>query len=600
MMERLLVESAVRAMLIAAGTALVLVITRIRTPVVLHRIWTSVLIAMLVLPLWTAWGPRATFPVPAPSPSPFEIVAPAPAALAPASASRRAEVVAPATGVTSVPAPVRRWADLLILAYGVIALALFIRLAAGTIGTLLLLRRAVLIDGRLTSAVCPSPVTVGWLRPVVLLPAAWREWSPSKLSAVLAHEGEHVRRRDPLVQWLALLNRALFWFSPVSWWLERRLAALAEQACDDAVLARGHDPRDYSEYLIDSARAVAGGVRMNLAGVFMAGTSLPQRIRRILDDTPTERVSRVRLLCTLAACALVASLFAVATPVRAALQRSTIASRMVARPLQPRWIPPESTAPQPVSLEWMDGDEWSFQVQSIITGEELVEYSELRTLPQRAAFIDRFWVRRDPSPGTTDNEFRDEFTRRVRYAIEHFAESDRGFGFDSDRGRVYLMFGTPDAVETQSASDVYEWWRYGSVPEMGTDFRIRFSRSRGLYCGYRIASPTPQTTIEGVHTSVQLYPLGVTTITIPFDPTTVAGAGYELSNRIGVQVDKGEIGFLEEGTAAAPLATHLPPGWMETGLGCTHALPPDTYQLTNTIRLTTGRVFSETTTFDVR
>ena len=115
--------------------------------------------------------------------------------------------------------------------------------------------------GRLTSAACASPVTVGWLRPVVILPETWQEWSHNKLDAVLTHEHAHVRRRDPLVQWFALLNRAVFWFHPLAWWLERRLSVLAEQTCDDAVLARGHDPHDYSEYLLDTARSlgVAGG-----------------------------------------------------------------------------------------------------------------------------------------------------------------------------------------------------------------------------------------------------------------------------------------------------------------------------------------------------
>ena len=52
------------------------------------------------------------------------------------------------------------------------------------------------------------------------------------------------------------LNRAVFWFHPLAWWLERRLSALSEEACDAAVLARGHDPFAYSEYLLGLARAM--------------------------------------------------------------------------------------------------------------------------------------------------------------------------------------------------------------------------------------------------------------------------------------------------------------------------------------------------------
>ena len=82
------------------------------------------------------------------------------------------------------------------------------------------------------------PVAVGWLRPAVLLPIEWREWDQMKLDAVLAHEGAHVRRRDGLVAILAGVNRSLLWFHPLAWWIERRLALLADQACDEASVAQ--------------------------------------------------------------------------------------------------------------------------------------------------------------------------------------------------------------------------------------------------------------------------------------------------------------------------------------------------------------------------
>ena len=129
------------------------------------------------------------------------------------------------------------WQAMALFAYGLVAGALLLRLAIGTLRARRLMRRSALTEGRLTSGACATPVTVGWLRPVVILPGTWQRWSAARLDAVLAHEQAHVRRRDPLVQWLALLNRAIFWFHPLAWWLERRLSALAEQACDEAVLA---------------------------------------------------------------------------------------------------------------------------------------------------------------------------------------------------------------------------------------------------------------------------------------------------------------------------------------------------------------------------
>src|SRR6476660_5325341 len=111
------------------------------------------------------------------------------------------------------PSPVREDGGFSLLGvYLLGASALLLRLAIGTV-------RA----NRLTSASCVVPVTVGLLRPRVILPDSSRGWPQAQLDAVLAHEGEHLRRRDPLFQWLALLNRALFWFHPLAWWLERKL-----------------------------------------------------------------------------------------------------------------------------------------------------------------------------------------------------------------------------------------------------------------------------------------------------------------------------------------------------------------------------------------
>ena len=102
------------------------------------------------------------------------------------------------------------------------------------------------------------PLTVGWLRPKVLLPAGWERWPEDKLQAVLAHERIHVRRGDWAVGVLAGLNRSIFWFHPLAWWLERQLAQLAEQASDDAaLLVVGTEP--YARALLDMAAAVKTG-----------------------------------------------------------------------------------------------------------------------------------------------------------------------------------------------------------------------------------------------------------------------------------------------------------------------------------------------------
>ncbi|HEY6902774.1 MAG TPA: M56 family metallopeptidase, partial [Candidatus Acidoferrales bacterium] len=108
------------------------------------------------------------------------------------------------------------------------------------------------------------PITLGILRPIILLPVGWREWGPAALGAVLAHERSHVTRRDALTQRLSLLHRAIFWFSPLSWWLHGRLADAAEEASDEAALLSGADRAQYAETLL---------------GFFVALQQTPRRVR---------------------------------------------------------------------------------------------------------------------------------------------------------------------------------------------------------------------------------------------------------------------------------------------------------------------------------
>jgi BlaR1 peptidase M56 len=190
-----------------------------------------------------------------------------------------------------------------------------IRMAAGILHARTMVRQASFVNGELVSAQCVAPVTVGWLRPVVILPEEWQSWPEAKLDAVLTHEREHVRRRDPLVQWLALLNRSIFWFHPLSWWLERKLSDLAEESCDVAVLRRGHNPLDYSQYLIDLARSVEqSGGRISVYGSPINGSRLSGRIRQILDPSPPPLLSRSRSFVAAALCLSVLAVFSSCKP----------------------------------------------------------------------------------------------------------------------------------------------------------------------------------------------------------------------------------------------------------------------------------------------
>ena len=125
------------------------------------------------------------------------------------------------------------------------------------------------------------PVTMGALRSTILLPASWREWDDAKLDAVVAHEVSHVARRDALTQRLSLLHRAIFWFSPLAWWLDRHLADLAEQASDEAALSCGTDRNDYARTLLGFFEALqAAPGRVWWQGVSMAKAGQAERKSR--------------------------------------------------------------------------------------------------------------------------------------------------------------------------------------------------------------------------------------------------------------------------------------------------------------------------------
>ena len=158
------------------------------------------------------------------------------------------------------------------------------------------------------------PVTLGVARPVILLPVDWREWDSDKLNAVLAHELSHIGRNDALTQRLAKLHRAIYWFSPLPWWLDRQLARLAEEASDEAALASGADRERYAETLLrffEAIRAASG--RVWWQGVSMAaGGDAAKRVDRILSWKGVVTMRLRKPLAAMLAAAALPMLFAVA------------------------------------------------------------------------------------------------------------------------------------------------------------------------------------------------------------------------------------------------------------------------------------------------
>lgn len=303
-MEKLLLEFAVRSSLVALTAAAVLLLFRIKRAATQHAVWSGVLLIMLTLPAFIVWGPRATFSVLPARPMPAITTPPAPLA------SEATDTgISPEEFAISHPAPshfVWNWAAIPIGIYFSMVCLFVLRLIFGTIAAM-----------RVTAASCAAPVTVGWLRPRIVLPSRSAEWPQQQLDAVLSHERAHVRRRDPLLQWIALFNRAVFWFHPLAWWLERQLSRLAERACDDAVLDEGCDPGEYAHYLLEMARAVQiAGVRVGAGAMPMPGADLPRRVKDIVSGTRPRRASWRRVTALIFVSTTAVALVIAAVPSR--------------------------------------------------------------------------------------------------------------------------------------------------------------------------------------------------------------------------------------------------------------------------------------------
>jgi GWxTD domain-containing protein len=123
--------------------------------------------------------------------------------------------------------------------------------------------------------------------------------------------------------------------------------------------------------------------------------------------------------------------------------------------------------------KWLEQD-----VVYIITDEEKASFKRLTTDDERYQFIESFWLRRDPSPDTIENETRYEHYRRIAYANARFPAAEPGW--KTDRGRIYITWGPPDQIEAHPSGDdksgPFEIWIYraGSRPNMTSERTLEF------------------------------------------------------------------------------------------------------------------------------
>jgi len=127
------------------------------------------------------------------------------------------------------------------------------------------------------------PMVWGLFRPVILLPADAEEWSPEQQRAVMLHELAHIQRQDWLMQMMAQITCAVYWFNPLVWFAARRMRTEAERACDDHVLNAGYQSTDYAQHLLDIVQNIKVLRSVSRATVAMIRQSkIEERLRTIL------------------------------------------------------------------------------------------------------------------------------------------------------------------------------------------------------------------------------------------------------------------------------------------------------------------------------
>ena len=321
-----------------------------------HRVWGMALVGLLVVPFLSLLLPQWRVPIiPAtvievagsamwpegkpdePAPGGRVSQAGSSSATAKALPQLATEDLSPGTaGVSrSVASWARRlsWESAVLMIWLAGAALLLARILVGGLRTRVLLRRARLVaDGD-----CPMlveelrlqlglrrevrllehpdalvPMTLGVLRPMILLPQSARAWSEQLRRAVLLHELAHIKRGDVAFQLLGRVACALYWFQPLAWWGLHRLRVEREHACDDMVLQAGERASDYAEQLLAVARMCRRPGGLALAVEITRGGSLEQRVRALFDAArshlPLSRRWAVGLLVltmVLAGCAAV-------------------------------------------------------------------------------------------------------------------------------------------------------------------------------------------------------------------------------------------------------------------------------------------------------
>ena len=304
----------------------------------------------------------------------------------------------------------------------------------------------------LESCLADVPLVVGHLRPAILMPIGLLAGLPSgQVEAILLHELAHIRRHDYVVNILQRAVESLLFYNPAVWWISRVIRTERENCCDDVVVATRGNAQEYAIALtrIEKHRRPAAE-----AALAATGGNLMKRIHRLLypkaPNTAWAPVLAAILLTTTAAAAFAAW---PPQPLRNGfLQARTEATR------------------QPEYQKWLNQD-----VVYIITPRERAEFEKLKTDAERNKFIEQFWERRNPHPGSAVNTFKEHYYHELAYANQHFGTKDTP-GWKTDRGHMLILYGPPDEIDahTDAKPYPYEEWMYRHIQGVGNKVTLTF------------------------------------------------------------------------------------------------------------------------------
>ena len=316
------------------------------------------------------------------------------------------------------------------------------------------------------SATAMEPGLFGILRPALVLPAGLEtRLTAVQFDTVMVHELSHLRRRDNLWSVLHTAVQAIFWFHPLVWWLTSRLVDERERACDEAVLERNGEAQAYAEAMITICKHYICSPLKFVSGV--TGSRLERRIEAIMTYKFTTNLDIRRKLLLVAAVTLT-----IAGPVLIGVFDVHAISL-----LSSNATPQTGTAR--VFEKWLNED-----VVYLISDEERRAFDSLRFDEEREHFIEQFWLRRDPTPGTPENEFKVEHYERLAYVNTRFAWAQPGW--TTDRGRILILLGKPDEIESHPRANgggnpayAYEMWTYRYVAGFGNNVQFTFIDPEG-------------------------------------------------------------------------------------------------------------------------